>query len=201
MSIEVRVPDEIDEYNERIVAGLSFKQLLFIGIAFTCAVPTFFLVKSISSSSDLATYAAIIVSIPTFCIGFVKINGYDFKTYVKIQIYSILSASKRNYETDTVENELPIENEKFRAEIQTLINKENELKLKEEILEKQNRVNNRGEKLVLFKKRKKQHKSKPKRRLEYEIIEVTAKSIQRKRKAAFKDITSSARINRKKKSK
>ena len=46
MSIEVRVPEEIADYKESIIAGLSIRQLICGGIALLCGIPTFLLFKN-----------------------------------------------------------------------------------------------------------------------------------------------------------
>ena len=112
MSIEVRVPEEIADYKESIIAGLSIRQLVCGGIALLCGVPTFLLLKNINS--DLATYATMIVTIPAFCLGFIKKDGYNFETFLKIKLYAFFSKNQRGYETNIEKNILPIEVEQYR---------------------------------------------------------------------------------------
>ena len=180
MSIEVRVPEEIKDYKESIVAGLSIRQLLCGGVALLTAVPTFLLLRNIDQ--DLATYATMAVVVPAFCIGFIKKDGYNFETYIKIRMRSFFGKSKRTYETDLIKNIVPYELEEY-ADICEEIS--------ENIKEYENE---RGDKSV-----RKKHKTKRENRAEYELVEVTEKSIKRKRKAAYKSIKAATRTNRTKK--
>lgn len=86
MSIEVRVPEEIKDYKENIIAGLSVRQLICGGIALLCGIPTFLLLKNINM--DIATYATMLVVVPAFCVGFIKKDGYTFENYIKIRMRS-----------------------------------------------------------------------------------------------------------------
>lgn len=188
MSIEVRVPEEIKDYKESIVAGLSVRQILCGGVALLMGVPTFLLLRNVDQ--DLATYITMAVVVPAFCVGFIKKGGYNFETYLKIKLQSFLGKSKRTYETDVTKNFIPVEIEEY-AEIYEEINKSKEETEKE-----------RGGKIVWKKeKHKSERTAKSAKPTEYDLIEVTAKSIERKRKAAYKSIKAAARANRTKKQK
>ncbi|MBR1445392.1 MAG: PrgI family protein [Firmicutes bacterium] len=180
MSIEVRVPEEIKDYKESIVAGLSIRQLLCGGVALLTAVPTFLLLRNIDQ--DLATYATMAVVVPAFCIGFIKKDGYNFETYIKIRMRSFFGKSKRTYETDLIKNIVPYELEEYADICEEISENIKEYK------------NERGDKSV-----RKKHKTKRENRAEYELVEVTEKSIKRKRKAAYKSIKAATRTNRTKK--
>lgn len=192
MSIEVRVPEEIADYKESIIAGLSIRQLVCGGIALLCGIPTFLLLKNINS--DLATYATMIVTIPAFCLGFIKKDGYNFETFLKIKLYTFFSKNQRGYETNIEKNILPVEVEQYRQAIQEMMAEE-----EKEITQQGKK---RGDKRVL-KKREQRHKSKNKGKAkpEYDLVEITKKSAERKRKTAYKSIKAAAGNNRKEKQK
>ena len=192
MSIEVRVPEEIADYKESIIAGLSIRQLVCGGIALLCGVPTFLLLKNINS--DLATYATMIVTIPAFCLGFIKKDGYNFETFLKIKLYAFFSKNQRGYETNIEKNILPVEVEQYRQAIQEMIAEE------EKEITRQGKK--RGDKRVLN-KREQRHKSKNKGKAkpEYDLVEITKKGAERKRKTAYKSIKAAAGNNRKEKQK
>ena len=185
MSIEVRVPEEIADYKESIVAGLSIRQLVCSGIALMCGVPTFFIFKNINM--DFATYATMAVVVPAFCVGFIKKGGYNFETYAKIRLTSFLSRSKRGYETNPDENSLPIETEKYRAEIQQQIKEE---------LQKQNTENTvkkRGVNIDFFRQKAKSKGSfKRTAKAEYDLAEISKKGAERKRKSTYKELKAAA---------
>jgi len=190
MSIEVRVPEEIADYKESIIAGLSIRQLICGGIALLCGVPTFLLLNNVNS--DLATYAAMAVTIPAFCLGFVKKDGYNFETFLKIKLYAFFSKKQRGYETNIDENILPIEVEQYRQIIQEMMAEEEKNNIQQ--------VKKRGDKRVLGKAgQKRKRKNKGKAKPEYDLVEVTEKSVKRKRKAAYKSLKAAAGSNRKKK--
>lgn len=180
MSIEVRVPEEIKDYKESIVAGLSIRQLACGAIALGCGIPTFLLMKNINN--DVATYCTMAVTVPAFCVGFVRKNGYTFEKYIKIKFRAMFRRNKRSYET--IGNLQPIEVEEYREILQRQAEAE-----KDEGIKK-----NKGELKVVKKKR-----VSAKTAREPEIIEITAQSDARKRKAAYKAIKNKARNDRAKK--
>ena len=192
MSIEVRVPEEIADYKESIIAGLSIRQLVCGGIALLCGIPTFLLLRNVNT--DLATYATMIVTIPAFCLGFIKKDGYNFETFLKIKLYAFFSKNQRGYETNIEKNILPVEVEQYRQAIQEMIAEE------EKEITRQGKK--RGDKRVLN-KREQRHKSKNKGKAkpEYDLVEITKKGAERKRKTAYKSIKAATRNNRKEKQK
>jgi hypothetical protein len=186
MSIEVRVPEEIADYKESIVAGLSIRQLVCGGIAMVCGVPTFLLLKNVNA--DLATYTTMAVTIPAFCIGFIKKDGYNFETYLKIRLYTLFSKNQRGYETDNYANDLPIEVEEYRPIIQ-------KLQVEKEV----NEDKKRGENRVIKKEKQVSRGVAKQTKTEYDLVEVTEKSLKRARKTAYKKFKATAGGNRKEK--
>jgi len=166
MSIEVRVPEEIADYKESIIAELSIRQLVCGGIALLCGIPTFLLLRNINF--DLATYATMIVTIPAFCLGFIKKDGYNFETFLKIKLYAFFSKNQRGYETNIEKNILPIDVEQYRQTIQKMMAEE-----EKEIIRQGKK---RGDKRVLN-KTEQRHKSKNKGKAkpEYDLVEITKK--------------------------
>lgn len=177
MSIEVRVPEEIKDYKESIVAGLSIRQLACGAIAIGCGIPTFLLLRNINN--DIATYATMAVTAPAFCVGFIKKNGYTFEKYIKIKFKAMFGRNKRTYETKG--NLPPIEVEEYREILQKAEETE-----KDEGVKK----NKGGTKIV----KKKRVSAKAAR--ESEIIEISTQSDARKRKAAYKAIKNKERNDR-----
>jgi hypothetical protein len=98
MSIEIKIPKEITEYKEKIIFGLSIRQLisLFIGIIVSIGV-YISLYKKIGH--DLTGYIVIIVCIPIFGIGFIKINNFTFEAYIKNIIRHYLGDRVVSYKT------------------------------------------------------------------------------------------------------
>lgn len=185
MSIEVRVPEEIKDYKESIVAGLSIRQLACGAVALGCGIPTFLLLKNINQ--DLATYATMVVAIPAFCVGFIKKNGYTFEKFVKIKLTAMFGKNKRTYRTEGISP--PIEAEEYRAYYQR------------KIAEKQQAENEKKEekRFVHTKRKRDAKKAQRKNTREYEIAEISTQSIKRARKTAFKAIKNAERGSREKK--
>ena len=184
MALEVRIPDEIKDYKESIIAGLSIRQMICGSIALLCGIPTFLLLKNINE--DVATYATMAVVAPAFCVGFIKKDGYTFEVFLKIRLNAMFAKSKRGYETDSEKNYYPDEIERYR-QFSDEISAEDEQDKKDKEVKKIDRS--------------KKGKAKTREPNEYELIEVTEKSIERKRKAAYKSLKAAARANRKKKPK
>lgn len=97
MSIEVRIPKEIKEYKEKIIFGLSLRQLISVFIGGIVCLGTYFLISPIVGA-DLASDIIIIEAIPIFAFGFIKVRSFNFETYAKIFIKHKLGNNKRIYE-------------------------------------------------------------------------------------------------------
>lgn len=164
MSIEVRVPEEIKDYKENIIAGLSVRQLICGGIALLCGIPTFLLLKNVNM--DIATYATMLVVVPAFCVGFIKKDGYTFENYIKIRMRSYFVKNRRIYETEPDKNLISAE------------------------LGYYTKDNDHGGEKVVAKEHKSHKKTKEPR--EYDLVEVTKKAAERKRKAALKSLKAKA---------
>ncbi|MBQ7266152.1 MAG: PrgI family protein [Firmicutes bacterium] len=177
MSIEVRVPEEIKDYKESIVAGLSIRQLVCGAFALGCGVPTFLLLRNINN--DIATYTTMAIVTPAFCVGFIKKGGYTFEKFIAIKIKAMFGKNKRTYETKG--NLPPIEMEEYRDYYTELQNEEKE----------SDRPNGK-EKRVSGKVRRTTQR-------EFDLVEISTQSPQRKRKAAYKAIATAERVGRKEK--
>ena len=200
--IEVRVPEEIEDYKEKIIMGLSIRQLISVGIALLCGVPTFLILNKFING-DVATYATMLVVVPAFCVGFFKKDGYNFETFLKVRLYAFLSKPQRGYATNPEESELPIEAEKYRP----LIQKWEKEKQEKAANEQNNEIDLKGV-IISFvrniknsENKSKNRKTKKTARREYDLVEVTEKGIKRRRKEAARILKASAGKHRKKKSK
>ncbi len=201
MSIEVRVPEEIMDYKEAIVCGLSLREIIWGGIAAATSAGTYLALQWISK--DLATYATIAVAAPSLLIGFIRPDGRKFEVWLKIKIKCYFSKSVRGYETDPNAKLLPIENEKFREFLQQEAIIEEKQRIKE-LNAKQNRSfkEKRGDYIAWLKEKINSHRGiKETAKREYDLVEVTEKSIKGKRKAAAKAAAEKGRKFRKKKQK
>lgn len=197
MSIEVRVPEEIENYKESLVFGLSGRQLVWGAVALFVGLPLFFGTRKLTGNDYISFAVALPVITLSFCMGFKKFDGYNFETFAKIMLYSLFSKDKRGYEYDSEANAEPIEVETFRAEIQKKRKEEERKKIEDSLSNKKGGIH------IAHKQSKIRCKKKIKRTTipEYELVEVSEKTIQRKRKNAATEIKVAARKNRKSKSK
>lgn len=99
--IEVRIPKEITEYKEKVIFGLSIRQLMFFTLTIILSLFSYFvLTKKLGLSMDSASYVIILESLPLLAIGFIKINGFTFEKYAVLVIRHKLGIQKRKYKTD-----------------------------------------------------------------------------------------------------
>ncbi|WP_084758037.1 PrgI family protein [Defluviitalea phaphyphila] len=99
MSIEVRIPKEITEYKEKILFGLSIRQLACFSLAIVTGVGTYYFANK-SLGSDIASYIVILEVIPIFATGFVKKNNFTFEKYASIILKHSLRNNRRTYRTN-----------------------------------------------------------------------------------------------------
>ena len=81
--IEVRIPKEITEYKEKIIFGLSIRQIICFSIAIVFAIVTWIFLLPILGE-DITSYIVIFEVLPCFAIGFIRINGFNFEKYAKL---------------------------------------------------------------------------------------------------------------------
>ena len=82
MSISVRMPKEITDYQEKIIFGLSLRQLLCFSLATVLSLATFFMgTQLLHLPADPVEYVIILLTIPILAVGFIKKNGLTFEKY------------------------------------------------------------------------------------------------------------------------
>jgi len=99
MSLEVRIPKEITEYREKIIFGLSARQLASTGVALGTGVGLYFFLKNIIGS-NLTTYVVMILVAPIFAFGFYRKNGMSFEKFTKLYIRHLFCVHKKKYATE-----------------------------------------------------------------------------------------------------
>ncbi len=99
MSLEVKIPKEITEYEGKIIFGLTGRQLLS---AFTAIVTMLFIYPKVTKlfGQDVGQPVAILLIIPIWLIGFVKKDGLSFEKYALNIIRFYFSKKKRHFSTD-----------------------------------------------------------------------------------------------------
>lgn len=99
MSIEVRIPKEITEYKEKILFGLTIRQLLCFISAIILGLVSYFLVSRYLGTQT-AGYVVIIEVLPIFAAGFFKKDGFTFEKYLKLILRHKLGQNKRKYQPE-----------------------------------------------------------------------------------------------------
>lgn len=100
--IEIKVPKEIREYKEKILFGLTIRQLFSLIIALAVCIPLYIFGKD-ALGEDLIGWIVILVAAPIFAFGFAKPNGMNFEHFVVLLLrQQLIEPQKRKYE------ELPV---------------------------------------------------------------------------------------------
>lgn len=99
MSIEVRIPKEIMEYKEKILFGLTIRQLLCFAAAIALGTGSYLLLK-MYIGKEVASYVVIFEVIPIFALGFFRKNGFTFEKYVKLMLRHKLGRNRRKYQPE-----------------------------------------------------------------------------------------------------
>jgi len=98
--IAVRIPQEIRKYKEKILLGLTARQLLSTMIALIICVPIYFYGRG-KISEDLLSWLIIILAIPFVSIGFFNFNGMPMEKFIVAFVKSeVLYPQKRKYKSE-----------------------------------------------------------------------------------------------------
>jgi len=95
--LEVKIPAEIHDYKSKIIAGLSVRQLIAVGVAFLVAVPLGILGKG-RISEEILPWIIILAVAPCVGFGWFKFQGMNFEDYMRSWITFNLMPQKRVYE-------------------------------------------------------------------------------------------------------
>lgn len=110
-NLEVWVPKEITEYQEKIIFGLSLRQLLTFAAALAVAIPSYLALKK-SVGQSMAGYVVILEALPFFAIGFIRKNGFSFEKYIGLILAHNFRTKKRKYQTELlVDKPIPTDEE------------------------------------------------------------------------------------------
>ena len=85
MSLETRIPKEITDYREKIVFGLSGRQLISIACALALVGFTAFVLHYLLGVSlKVLEYVLILEAMPIMAVGFIRYKGFAFEDYVLV---------------------------------------------------------------------------------------------------------------------
>jgi len=79
--ITVRIPEEIRKYKEKIMFGLTVRQLIATVIALIVCVPLYIFGRNYLSD-DILSWLIIIIAVPLVSIGFFRINNMPMEKYI-----------------------------------------------------------------------------------------------------------------------
>ncbi|MCD8324820.1 MAG: PrgI family protein [Clostridiales bacterium] len=100
--IAVRVPDEIRKYKEKIVFGLTARQLICTIITLVICVPLYWFGRN-AISTDILSWIILLIALPIEAVGFIKINGMPFEKFMVSAVeFEVLFPRKRKYKTENV---------------------------------------------------------------------------------------------------
>lgn len=97
--IYVPVPKEIKEFEKKAFKNLTVRQLVWLSIGTTLALIAYFLLKPIVGN-DAISYIIMVIVIPCFMCGFIKIQDMPFDIYVKIVFFNMMHIQKLTYDND-----------------------------------------------------------------------------------------------------
>lgn len=100
MAIEVHVPKEITDYQEKIIAGLSIRKLIVIVISSVFSILVgFFFTSILGIPIRHASWVIIVLNLPILSFGWIKRYNLTFEQYTKIVLRYHLSDGVRLYRT------------------------------------------------------------------------------------------------------
>lgn len=104
--IERPIPKEIKDYKEKIVFGLTVRQLIATILTLGICVPTYIFARPYLGD-DISSWICILVGVPTIAGGFFKKNGMTFEQYVGAILKStVLVPTQRKYKSENFFEEL-----------------------------------------------------------------------------------------------
>lgn len=97
--ISVPVPKEITEYKEKIIFGLSFRQLICIALAIVTGIVTYlFCTFVLKLPLDISGYVVMIAALPAIALGFIRKNGLPFEKYALLFLRAQFGTCKLPYQ-------------------------------------------------------------------------------------------------------
>ena len=121
MSMYVKVPKEIKDYDEKLFLGLTTPQLIWGGIACATGIVEFIIFKYIIST-QIVSWIIIFTVIPIFLIGWQKKDGMQFNKYMAIVLQFKRRKQLLLYDTEPKRKEV-LFNEKQRKKAIKKLNK------------------------------------------------------------------------------
>lgn len=85
-SLGTHIPKEITEYKEKIIGGLTVRQLICVAAAVAVGVGTYFALNRLfgMSAEDSSYIIMLLASVPAAA-GFIRPNGMDLEKYLALR--------------------------------------------------------------------------------------------------------------------
>lgn len=107
MAVEVKVPKDIKEYKEKVIAGMNLKQLFCLSIAAGVnIVISLIFIAWLRIPMEITSWIMILSSLPIVSYGWFKRNGVTFEVYIRHFFRYHLSPGVRKKKVSTVNNDL-----------------------------------------------------------------------------------------------
>jgi hypothetical protein len=90
ISIEVKIPKEIKEYEEKFILGFPLRQTLSILVSVAVSVIIYGVCRDKIDLNTITTIISLIIA-PIFLIGFIKYEGLTLERYMYLYFKSIFS--------------------------------------------------------------------------------------------------------------
>lgn len=104
--IEKPIPREIRDFKEKLVLGLTGRQLIAVILALIICVPTYIWGRPLLGD-DVASWICILAATPSLMFGFYKKNGMTFEQYVKVMFrFNFIVPITRKYKIQNFFEEL-----------------------------------------------------------------------------------------------
>lgn len=100
MAISVPVPKEITEYKEKIMFGMSGRQLIFSLIAGVLAIGIGALCYMMGIDMSIIGYIIILVASPLMAMGFIRKNDMPFEKYLRLVCRNKMGQNILTYKTE-----------------------------------------------------------------------------------------------------
>jgi len=101
MSLETRIPKEIHDYREKIVFGLSARQLAALGAAVAVVLATGLPLYYLAGVDlKILEYVLILEAMPIIAVGFIRHKGLPFEKYARIWLNHRFGEKRLLYKTD-----------------------------------------------------------------------------------------------------
>lgn len=105
MSIEIKIPKEINEYKPKSFFGLTSRQFICSVLAVCINVPLYFFGRKYLGD-EIMSWIILFIAFPLGLIAFFKYNGMNFESFILQYIKTnILTSPKRVYSTENTYEE------------------------------------------------------------------------------------------------